>query len=233
MSDLSQWVAPQLPSRQAIAGRYVTLEPLSREHAAGLFEAFEEDGEGAMWRWLPAGPHRTLSEYLGWLDSARLGWDPLHYAVRMQDGRLGGTLSLMRIDPRAGSAETGWLTFAPRLQRTREATEAVYRLMAWSFEAGYRRFEWKCDAANMPSRRAAQRFGLSYEGIFRQAGVVKGRNRDTAWFAAIDREWPALQAAFETWLDPANFDSAGQQRQSLAALTDGLLAARDPVLQPR
>ena len=233
MSDLSHWIAPQLPPRSVIAGRYVTLEPLSRDHAEGLFAAFREDPEGAMWRWLPVGPHGDLAAYLGWLDGARLGWDPLHYAVRMQDGRLGGTLSLMRIDPRAGSAETGWLTFAPRLQRTREATEAVYRLMEWCFDAGYRRFEWKCDAANLPSRRAAQRFGLSYEGIFRQAGVVKGRNRDTAWFAAIDREWPALKAAFETWLDPANFDADGRQRHSLTGLTDGILAARDPGLQAR
>jgi hypothetical protein len=102
--------------------------------------------------------------------------------------------------------------------------------MEWSFEAGYRRFEWKCDAANLPSRRAAQRFGLSYEGVFRQAAVVKGRNRDTAWFAAIDREWPALKAAFETWLEPANFDEADQPRLSLTALTAPILASRDPAL---
>ena len=148
----------------------------------------------------------------------------------MADGRLGGTLSLMRMEPRAGSIETGWLTFAPRLQRTREATEAVFLLMRWSFEAGYRRFEWKCDAANLPSRRAAERFGFSYEGVFRQAGVVKGRNRDTAWFAAIDAEWPALSAAYDRWLDPGNFDPAGRQRESLAALTRAILVARDPLL---
>ncbi|MCB1395864.1 MAG: GNAT family N-acetyltransferase [Rhodobacter sp.] len=230
MTDLSAWIPPDLPPRTVIRGRYATLEPLSRAHAPGLFEAFAEDRDGAMWSWLPAGPHRDLASYLAWLDTARLGWDPLHYAIRMQDGRLGGTLSLMRIDPRAGSAEAGWLTFAPRLQRTREATEAVYRLMEWSFDAGYRRFEWKCDAANMPSRSAAQRFGLSYEGIFRQATIVKGRNRDTAWFAAIDSEWPALKTAFETWLDPANFDDRGQQRQRLADLTAPILVARDPGL---
>lgn len=230
MSELSGWVAPDLPPRGVIGGRYVTLEPLRRAHAADLFAAFAEDATGEMWRYLPAGPHATLAGYEAWLDAARLGWDPLHYAVRMQDGRLGGTLSLMRIDPRAGSIETGWLTFSPRLQRRREATEAVYRLMEWSFEAGYRRFEWKCNAANLPSRRAAQRFGFSFEGVFRQAGVVKGANRDTAWYAAIDREWPALKAAYETWLEPSNFDADGQQRQSLAALTDPVLATRDPLL---
>lgn len=229
MTDLTAWTPPQLPPRTAIRGCYVTLEPLGREHAAGLFEAFAEDS-GAMWDYLPAGPHKDLGAYVGWLNAARLGWDPLHYAVRMQDGRLGGTLSLMRIDPRAGSAETGWLTFAPRLQRTREATEAVYRLMEWSFEAGYRRFEWKCHAANLPSRRAAQRFGMSYEGVFRQAGVVKGANRDTAWYAAIDLEWPALKSAFESWLEPENFDANGQQKRSLAALTRPILAAVDPLV---
>lgn len=230
MSDLRDWVPPDLPPRGVIAGRCVTLEPLIRAHAAELFYAYAEDAAGHMWAYLPVGPHATLSAYLAWVDAARLGWDPLHYAVRMGDGRLGGTLSLMRIDPRAGSIEAGWLTFAPRLQRTREATEAVYRLMEWSFNAGYRRFEWKCNAANLASRRAAQRFGLSFEGVFRQATVVKGANRDTAWYAAIDAEWPPLRAAFETWLDPSNFDEAGQQRQALASLTAPVLTARDPLL---
>ncbi|MFN4099903.1 MAG: GNAT family N-acetyltransferase [Pararhodobacter sp.] len=209
-----------MPPRMALKGRYTTLEPLGREHAAGLFDAYAEDSEGRMWDYLPVGPHKDLSAYTNWLDGARLGWDPLHYAVRMRDGRLGGTLSLMRIDPRAGSAETGWLTFAPCLQRRPEATEAVFLLMQWSFEAGYRRFEWKCHAANLPSRRAAQRFGLSFEGVFRQAGVVKGANRDTAWYAAIELEW----------LDPGNFDGAGRQKQSLAVLTRPLLAATDPLV---
>ncbi|MEZ5752975.1 MAG: GNAT family protein [Paracoccaceae bacterium] len=230
MTDLSTWVPPRLPERQVLQGRYVTLEPLSRDHAADLFAAYAEDAQGAMWRYLPVGPFADLNGYLGWVDGARLGFDPLHLAIRMADGRLGGTLSLMRIDPRAGSIETGWLTFAPRLQRTREATEAVFRLMAWSFEAGYRRFEWKCDAANLPSRRAAQRFGFSFEGVFRQAGIMKGRNRDTAWFAAIDSEWPALKTAFETWLDPDNFDARGRQRRALGDLTAPIRVASDPAL---
>ncbi len=225
-APLPNWTPPPLPPRVAIKGRYVTLEPLHPDHIAGLFEAFSEDATGAMWDYLPSGPHTSADAYRQWFTPARLTHDPLHFAVRMQDDRLGGTLSLMRIDPNAGSIETGWLTFAPRLQRTRESTEAVYLLMKWSFEAGYRRFEWKCDAANAPSMRAAERFGLSYEGIFRQATVVKGHNRDTAWFAAIDSEWPALHTAFETWLDPENFDQAGQQRTSLSSLTAPILSKR-------
>ena len=228
--DLRDWTPPALPSRRMIEGRYVALEPLEPRHNDDLFAAYAEDTTAQMWAYLPTGPFASPAAYRVWLDGARLGFDPLHYAIRMADGRLGGTLSLMRIDPRAGSIETGWLTFAPRLQRTREATEAVFRLMEWSFDAGYRRFEWKCNAANLPSRRAAQRFGLSFEGVFRQAAVVKGANRDTAWYAAIDSEWPALKAAYETWLDPANFDALGAQRQSLADLTAPILAARDPLL---
>ena len=205
------------------------LEPVEREHVAGLMEAFAEDADGRMWEYLPHGPFDKAG-YLAWMDTARASPDPLHYAVRMEDGRLGGTLSLMRIKPAAGSIETGWLTFAPRLQRTREATEAVYQLMRWSFEAGYRRFEWKCDAANHRSRRAAERFGFSYEGIFRQATVVKGRNRDTAWYACIDSEWPALKEAFEAWLAPSNFDANGTQRQRLGDPTASILVCRDPAL---
>jgi RimJ/RimL family protein N-acetyltransferase len=137
-------------------------------------------------------------------------------------------LSYLRIQPQAGSIELGHINFAARLQRTRAATEAMVLLIGAAFEAGYRRFEWKCDALNRPSRRAAERLGLSYEGVFRQASVVKGRNRDTAWFAAIDAEWPALRAAYETWLAPANFDAGGLQAQSLSALTRPILVSADP-----
>ena len=225
---LANWTPPPLPPRTTIRGQYAILEPLSRAHVKGLREAHAEDN-GAMWAYLPVGPFNDAS-YAAWVETARLQHDPLHFAVRMADGRLGGTLSLMRMKPDAGSIETGWLTFAPRLQRTRESTEAVYLLMKWAFSAGYRRFEWKCDAANLPSRRAAERFGMSFEGVFRQASVVKGRNRDTAWFAAIDLEWPALRNAFEEWFDLSNFDDAGQQRKRLGELTGPILVARDPAL---
>lgn len=228
MVDLSQWTPPPLPPRSEMGGRYVTLEPLAHAHLSELWDAHKDAPE--VWRYIPAGPFETKAALGAWVDQVRIQADPMQFAVRMEDGRLGGTLSLLRITPAAGSIEVGYIVFSPRLQRTREATEAVYLTIKWAFEAGYRRFEWKCDAANMPSRRAAERFGLSYEGIFRQAAVVKGANRDTAWFAAIDSEWPALREAFETWLSAENFDASGQQKQSLSALTAPVLVARDPGL---
>lgn len=167
-------------------------------------------------------PFADVDAYRTWFDAARAGEDPLHFAVRMANGRLGGSLSFMRITPRHGVIEAGALTFAPRLQRTREASEAVILLMRWAFGAGYRRFEWKCNAENLPSRSAAKRFGLRYEGIFRQHMVVKGRNRDTAWFAATDADWPALDRAFSAWLDPANFDDDGRQIARLSEMTGRL-----------
>ncbi|MBT8460279.1 MAG: GNAT family N-acetyltransferase [Boseongicola sp.] len=229
MSDraLADWTPPAAPVRAVHQGRFARLEPLTLEHVPGLREAHLEDRKDAMWHYLPIGPFDTTG-YSEWVEANCTLADPLHFAVRMADGRLGGTLSLMRITPSAGTIETGWLTFAPRLQRTREATEAVYLLMKWAFEAGYRRFEWKCDAANMPSRRAAERFGFSYEGVFRQAGVVKGRNRDTAWFAAIDSEWPVLREAYQSWLDDTNFDIDGRQIRSLGEWTGTVLVSTDP-----
>ncbi len=226
--SLADWVPPPLPPHSVMEGRYVRLEPLSHAHIPDLWEAHA--GQGQVWHYIPAGPFETEAALGAWVDQVRILPDPLQFAVRMEDGRLGGTLSLLRIAPAAGSIEVGYIVFTPRLQKTREATEAIYLTIKWAFEAGYRRFEWKCDAGNLPSRRAAQRFGLSYEGIFRQAAVVKGRNRDTAWFAAIDAEWPALKEAFEAWLDPANFDAQGQQVRALADLTATVLVARDPGL---
>ena len=223
---LAHWTPPPRPARETLRGRYVTLEPLAVDHASGLWPAFE--GHDEVWTWLPSGPFATQAAFRAHIAEISRPEDPLQHAVRMADGTLAGTLSLMRIAPASGSIETGGITFSPRLQRSREATEAVYLYMTWAFEAGYRRFEWKCNARNLASRRAAQRFGLSYEGIFRQAAVVKGQNRDTAWFAAIDSEWPALRAAFETWLAPENFDTDGQQKSRLSDLTAPILVARDP-----
>ena len=225
---LAAWTSPPLPPRAALAGRYATLEPLEAAHAPELWTAHADHDD--VWRYIPVGPFQSKPDLAAWVDSVRHASDPLQFAVRMADGRIGGTLSIMRINPDAGSIEIGYIVFTPRLQRTREATEAVYLVMKWAFEAGYRRFEWKCDAANLPSRKAAERFGLSYEGIFRQAAVVKGRNRDTAWFACIDSEWPALKDAFETWLSPSNFDATGQQKQRLGDMTSPILVARDPSL---
>jgi len=226
---LADWTPPRLPPRVSMPGWYAQLEPLEPRHIGELWAANRNAPE--IWRYIPTGPFETEAAFAAWVNQVRIQPDPLQFAVRMEDGDVGGTLSLMRINPAAGSIEVGYIVFSPRLQRTRAATEAIYLCIKWAFEAGYRRFEWKCDAANLPSRRAAQRFGLSYEGIFRQATVVKGRNRDTAWFAAIDKEWPALRDAFETWLAPTNFAENGAQRQSLTALTSPILAARDPGLE--
>ena len=225
---LPGWVPPPPPARRVIEGRYARLEPLdAARHAAELHRANSADD--AIWTYLPYGPFETEAEYAAWAGAMAPGDDPLFFAVRdLETGLCGGVLSYLRIQPQAGSIELGHINFAARLQRTRAATEAMVLMIGAAFEAGYRRFEWKCDALNRPSRRAAERLGLSYEGVFRQASVVKGRNRDTAWFAAIDAEWPALCAAYETWLAPANFDAKGRQAQSLSALTRPILVSADP-----
>jgi RimJ/RimL family protein N-acetyltransferase len=180
-----------------------------------------------MWTYLPYGPFIDVDEYRRWLDPASRSDDPLFFAIiDTLTEMASGVASYLRIDPSNGSIEVGHIALSPRLQRTTTVTEAMYLMMRWAFTAGYRRYEWKCNALNQPSRRAAARLGLSYEGVFRRSGIVKGRNRDTAWYAATDAEWPALQDAFTRWLDPDNFAPTGRQRISLATLTDPILVAR-------
>ena len=228
-TPVPNWLPPPRPARSPVEGRYARLEPLTAAHAPALFEAVR--GADRLWTYLPYGPFEGAAAYAAWVYRIAGQPDPMFFAiVDRTSGLPGGALALMRINPEAGSAEVGHIHLAPRLQKTRIATEALTLCVRWGFQAGYRRFEWKCDAANLASRRAGQRLGLSFEGVFRQAGVVKGRNRDTAWFAAINAEWPALRAAYDTWLDPANFDADGQQRVSLSSLTAPILVARDPVL---
>ena len=218
------WRAPPAPVRAAIPGRLVRLEPLLPAHAEALFDANSRDREGRNWTYMGYGPFDSLSAYRDWVGEVTRDADPMFYAIiRQSDDRAAGVASYLRIAPGAGSIEVGNINFSPLLQRTPDATEAMYLMMKWAFTAGYRRYEWKCDALNAPSRRAAMRLGLSYEGVFRQATTYKGRNRDTAWYAAIDTEWPALKAAFETWLDPANFDTQGRQKLSLSTLTRPVL----------
>ena len=225
------WQEPPCPPRAEMMGRYVRLEPLSRTHAAEIHAAFE--GADGAWDWMPYGPFATEDAYGDWIDSVSGGNDPLFFALRdLASGKALGAASYLRIAPSAGSIELGHIALSPALQQSRAATEAWFLMMDWAFSNGYRRFEWKCNALNLPSRRAAQRLGLSFEGIFRQAAVIKGHNRDTAWFAAIDGEWPALRAAFQSWLDPANFAPDGQQRESLSRLTHSLLVSTDPQLGP-
>lgn len=224
------WVPPPVPDGAPLRGRYAMLERMDPSaHAEALFAANAADP--GIWDYLPYGPFADPAGYAGWMTGMATCADPFFYTVHDLDagGRAGGVLSFLRIAPEAGSIELGHINFAPRLQRTRAATEAMLLMIGWAFSAGYRRFEWKCDALNLPSRRAAQRLGLSYEGVFRKATVVKGRNRDTAWFAATDDDWPALRAAHATWLAAANFDAEGRQIRRLADLTRPVLVMTDPV----
>lgn len=211
-----------------MAGRYCRLEPIEpNRHAAALFEADAADVDGRSWTYLAYGPFSDLPSYRTWLDANCLSDDPLFYAVITLAGcRPAGLVSYLRIAPSAGSIEVGHIHYSPRLQRSPAATEAMYLMMKQAFESGYRRYEWKCDALNAASRAAAQRLGLSFEGVFRQATVYKGRNRDTAWYAAIDAEWPALREAFQAWLNPGNFDEKGHQRTRLSDLTKPILKQR-------
>ncbi|MDP6346147.1 MAG: GNAT family protein [Alphaproteobacteria bacterium] len=220
---VSGWTAPERPSRTPMQGRYGRLEPLSAErHGDDLWQAFGAD-DGRMWTYLAIDPPADRAALQALLEQLEVSEDPLFFAIVDGDGdRALGWASLMRIDPANGVIETGFIAYAPALQRTRLATEAMYLLMVRVFDAlGYRRYEWKCDALNAPSRAAAKRLGFTFEGIFRQALVYKARNRDTAWFSILDSEWPAQKAAFEAWLDPANFDPSGRQRGSLSSLTAG------------
>jgi RimJ/RimL family protein N-acetyltransferase len=176
---------------------------------------------------LAYGPFATLEDYTRWMQATCLGDDPLFFAIiDLTDGAPAGVASYLNIVPVGGSIEVGHVHYAPRLQQKPAATEAMFLMMQRAFELGYRRYEWKAHVQNVASRAAAQRLGFSFEGVFRQATVVKGRNRDTAWYAAIDAEWPSLLAAFQTWLAPENFDAAGQQRVRLSDLTRGLVGSR-------
>jgi RimJ/RimL family protein N-acetyltransferase len=222
---VSDWKTPPLPTCVAMEGRFCHLELLdSQRHATDLYTANALDIDGRNWTYLPYGPFETLDAYRAWMAQHCCGHDPLFYAI--VDRKALGVASYLRIDPVNGSIEVGHINLSPLLQRTPAATEAMYLMMKHAFELGYRRYEWKCDALNAPSRAAAQRLGFSFEGIFRQATIVKGRNRDTAWYAAIDKEWPALEHAFLTWLDPSNFDENGKQRTRLSILTGPILKQR-------
>ncbi|MEO0681797.1 MAG: GNAT family protein [Pseudomonadota bacterium] len=222
------WQPAQRPLREDANGRWCALEALTPdEHAAALYDAYGEDGEGRIWTYLPYGPFDSLAAFTEWLEAIAPGEDPMFFAIRdASDGRIGGLGSYLRINPEMGSIEIGHLNFSPRLQKKQAATEALHLMIRRAFALGYRRCEWKCDALNAGSRRAAARLGFTFEGIHRQAAVVKGRNRDTAWFSILDRDWPALQQAHEAWLADDNFDAQGRQAARLSALTSPLNAAR-------
>jgi RimJ/RimL family protein N-acetyltransferase len=214
------WTKRPRPSRDPMQGRLCRLESLdTAKHAAALHEAYAADADARHWTYLPYGPFEKAEEYAKWALWAEAQEDPIFFAiVDLATQRPVGVASYLRIDPAMGCIEVGHLRYAPALQRTPASTEAMFLMMRRAFdELGYRRYEWKCDSLNAPSVAAAKRLGFRFEGIFRQALVMKGRNRDSAWFSIVDGEWPALRSAFERWLDPANFDAAGAQRRSLSA----------------
>lgn len=218
----------RFPLRTGFRGHRVSLEPLDpRRHATDLYAAGHDDGATAeLWAWLPYGPFATVAAFEGWLGEAAAAADPIFFAIRPHAcGRVLGMTALLSIRPRDSVAELGHIWFAPALQRTAAATEALVLLMRHVFDdLGYRRLEWKCNAANTPSRRAAERLGFRFEGIFYRHMIVKGCNRDTAWFSLLVDEWPAVRRALHRWLADDNFDATGAQYRSLAAIR-----ADDPV----
>jgi RimJ/RimL family protein N-acetyltransferase len=220
------WTPRERPARTTIDGVHCRIEPLDVErHGTDLFEAYGKAGDGRDWTYLFSNAFTDFAAFREHLVKAAASNDPLHYTIiERASGKAVGTFSLMRIEPVHGVIEVGNVTFSPTLKRTRISTEAQYLLMRYAFDTlGYRRYEWKCDSLNAPSRKTAQRLGFEFEGIFRQAIVYKGRNRDTAWYAIIDRDWPRIKQAFERWLSDDNFDAQGQQRASLAQIRDALV----------
>lgn len=219
-AEVPDWRGAEFPPHAELSGWGCRLAPLDPErHCGSLWQAFDADS-GAMWTYLTSGPFEDEAAMLAWLQQSAAKADPQFYTiVDAASGRALGLASYLRIDPQAGSIEVGWLHFSPALQQSRLATAAMALMMGNAFALGYRRYEWKCNALNWPSRKAALRLGFSYEGTFRQARVDKGHNRDTAWFSVIDGEWPALRTSFERWLAEDNFDEQGRQRLRLSELT--------------
>ncbi len=217
---LDNWQPRPFPEKVTLKGQYCYLEPLNQSHGPALFEAHQQAEDTRAWTYLPNEAPKNQGEYFAQLEAMIASRDPLFFTViDIQSGQPVGTLSLMRIDPKNGVLEVGHVHFSPVLQRSPLSTEAQWLLMKYTFDKlGYRRYEWKCDALNQPSRQAAARLGFQFEGIFRQAVIYKGRSRDTAWFSIIDSEWPQLNLAFREWLSPANFDDNGRQRHSLVQL---------------
>lgn len=216
--EVAGWTARPRPPRTPMVGRLVRLEPLDAgKHAADLFAANRLDTAGKNWTYLGNEPFERLDDYRAWAAASAKSEDPLFHAiVDLASGKAVGVASYLRIDPPNGVIEVGHINYSPLLQRHPGATEAMFLMMERAFdELGYRRYEWKCDSRNAPSRAAALRLGFTYEGLFRQAIVTKGRNRDTTWYSIIDKEWPALRSAYEAWLAPANFDAEGQQKRRL------------------
>lgn len=222
--SMADWRPCALPQRIQLQGAYCRLEALDVErHGDALWQAWQQATDNSGWTYLSVGPFTTREAFIDYLHQAGKSQDPFHFAVVDNNSGLAtGTLSLMRIDPNNGTVEEGFVVFSPLLQRSVQATEAHFLLMKYAFETlGYRRYEWKCDSLNNPSRQAALRLGFRFEGIFRNAVIYKQRTRDTAWFSIINNEWPVIKAGFEAWLSTENIVQ-GIQRNSLATLRDNL-----------
>jgi RimJ/RimL family protein N-acetyltransferase len=221
LEDLSNWKGCARPERIVLEGLYVRLEPLdAKAHGDGLYEAATAGDADARFRWLPEMKPESREAFQPWLDKAQASPDPMYYTViDKASGQIGGRQTLMRIDAPNGVAEIGHIHWGPLIQQTPATTEALYLFARYLFdELGYRRFEWKCNNRNEPSKRAALRYGFVFEGIFRKLMVVKGENRDTAWYAMTDDDWAIAKPAFEAWLDPSNFDAQGNQKKRLEEL---------------
>lgn len=219
---LADWQHAQVPTATALTGRYIRLQALKPVlHGDQLWQVLQGPGaDPQLWDYLPYGPFASRAVFDRWLSGCANGRDPLFFSlIEASSGCAVGLLSLLNIVPADGCIEIGHVIFGAPLQRTTGASEAIYLLAQWAFEVlGYRRIEWKCNAANTRSRRAAERFGFTYEGLFRQHRVVKGHNRDTVWYSLLDHEWPACRSAFEHWLAADNFAGQGQQKQRLQDL---------------
>ena len=216
--DLKNWAPRPRPERKVLDGRYVRLEPLSAAaHGDGLFAAAATPGEESRFRWLPDQVPENRAAFQPWLEKVEASEDPLFFTViDKASGKIAGRQTLMRIDAANGVIEIGNILWGPLVARKPAATEAQFLFMKYVFdELGYRRYEWKCNNRNEPSKRAAERFGFQFEGVFRQHMIVKGENRDTDWYSIINKEWPLLKKAYEGWLDSDNFDSDGNQKRRL------------------
>ncbi len=236
MNDLGQpigvavpaWTGVDRPSRTSMEGRFCRIEPLATErHLPDLFEAYSDDTGGKLWTYMTDGPFNSIDELRHWMEPACALDDPLFHAlIDLATGKAVGMAAYMRIKPKLGVIEVGSITYSTRTQGTSVATEAMFLMMRRVFnELGYRRYEWKCDSLNAASCRAAERLGFTFDGLFEQAVVYKGRNRDTAWYSILDRDWPPIEKAFVTWLNADNFDEHGQQKRKLQELIASELKA--------
>jgi RimJ/RimL family protein N-acetyltransferase len=222
--QIVDWTAATMPERAPARGAHVLLRPLDAARDAEPLFALSHppDGDPSLWTYLPDGPYENVEQLRQTLRWAQTTSDAVYFTIAPADDTPAlGMAAYLRIDPHMGSIEIGHVLFGASLQRTTAATEAIFLLLRRAFEElGYRRVEWKCNALNAASRRAAERFGFAFEGVFRNHMVVKGRNRDTAWFAITNEDWPAIKEGFEAWLDPANFDGQGRQIRSLRTPSD-------------